>query len=405
MRDLIIAWRNLWRNRKRTLITVLTVTMAVMLSTFMSSLQEGTYAKMIDNIVKSYSGYLQIMHPDFQETGSINDSFEPADSLFEIISTAEEINLLGSRLEAFTLISYGENTKGCTLIGIDPENEDKLTNLSHKIEKGNYLSPGEEGVLLACNLARSLNVQTGDTLILMSQGYRGTTSAALMPIKGILNFPSPQLNSYGAYVDIDQAGYFFDAGKNITSLVLMSKDYSQVNSVKQKLMKMLGNQYHVMTWDEINPDLLNMIEGDRAAVAILKGILFLVVGFGILGTIIMMMSERKREMGVMVAIGMRKTRLQRILMYETIFIGLLGVLSGFIIILPLIAYMVNHPFPLPAGVARAFETFGLEPVYYFSMMSGLFVKQMIIIFTITMIIACYPLIDVLKMNILRAIKG
>lgn len=405
MGEIKIAWRNLWRNRKRTLITVMTVIMAVMLSTFMSSLQEGTYSKMTDNVVRFYSGYLQLMHPDFRNSRSINDSFEPADSLYEILDNMREISLVVKRLEAFTLISSGENTRGCALIGIDPENEDRMTGLSRWIDNGSYLSAGDPGLLLSGNLARNLKVLPGDTLILISQGYHGATAAALMPVRGILEFPSPQLNSYGAYVDFHQAGYFFDTGKNITSLVLMPEDYNQVESVKQKLTEKLESRYNIISWDEMHPDLVNMIEGDRAAAAILKGVLYLVVGFGILGTIIMMMSERKKELGIMVAIGMRKARLQRILMYETILIATLGVLTGFIIIFPVVAYMVSHPFPLPAGIARAFISFGLEPVYYFSMKSGVFVKQIIIILFITLLIACYPFFKVLKMNILRFIRG
>ena len=130
MSDAKLAWRNLWRNRKRTFITVLTIMMAVILTAFMSSLQEGTYSRMIDNMVRFYSGYLQISHADFWESGSINDSFEPADSLFDIIDDMEEISLVTKRIESFTLISFGTNTKGCSLIGIDVENEDRITNLS-----------------------------------------------------------------------------------------------------------------------------------------------------------------------------------------------------------------------------------------------------------------------------------
>ena len=105
MSDAKLAWRNLWRNRKRTFITVLTIMMAVILTAFMSSLQEGTYSRMIDNMVRFYSGYLQISHADFWESGSINDSFEPADSLFDIIDDMEEISLVTKRIESFTLIS------------------------------------------------------------------------------------------------------------------------------------------------------------------------------------------------------------------------------------------------------------------------------------------------------------
>lgn len=405
MKEWRMSWRNLWRNRKRTLITATAVTMAVLLSTLMSSMQEGTYSKMIDNVVKFYSGYIQIQHPDYWDTRSINNSFEPADSLFETIGQIKGITLDIKRMESFTLISSGENTKGCALIGIDPEGEDKITKLSNWVAEGEYLSPDDDGMLLATNLAKNLEVTVGDTLVLISQGYHGASAAALVPIRGILRFPAPEMNNLGAYITLEQAGHFFSTGDQVTSVVLMLDSYREVAKVARELRVQLGEEYNVMTWDEMQPDLVSMIEGDRAGAVVMKGVLYLVVGFGILGTIIMMMSERRKEMGVMVAIGMKKLRLQTILAFETIFVGLLGVMIGFIISLPVILIMVHHPFPLPGELAEAYETFGIEPYMYFSMIPRVFVNQVVTIFIITLFITLYPILQIYHMNVLKAFRG
>ncbi|MBN2481997.1 MAG: ABC transporter permease [Bacteroidales bacterium] len=405
MREWRMAWRNLWRNRKRTLITAAAVAMAVLLSTIMSSMQEGTYSKMIDNVVKFYSGYIQIQHPDYWDTRSLNDSYAPDDSLYETIGQIDGITLHIPRIESFTLISSGEITKGCALIGIDPEGEDRTTNLSNWVDRGEYLKQGDDGILLATNLAKNLNVSTGDTLVLLSQGYHGASAAALVPIKGILDFPSPQMNSFGAYITLEKAGEFYGMDNNITSMVLMLNDYMEVERVKNKLASMLGASYEIMSWDEMQPDLVNMIRGDRAGAIVMKGILYLVVGFGILGTIIMMMSERKKEMGVMVAIGMKKIRMQKMLVFETISVGLLGVLIGFAISLPVILVMVHNPIPLTGELAEAYEMFGIEPNMYFSMMPKVFVNQMITVFVIALVIAAYPIFQIINMNALKAIRN
>jgi len=138
---------------------------------------------------------------------------------------------------------------------------------------------------------------------------------------------------------------------------------------------------------------------------VMKGILYMVVGFGILGTIIMMMSERRKEMGVMVAIGMQKYRLQGILFVESMLIGMLGVIAGIMLSLPVVAIMVHNPIPLPASMAEAYEAFGIEPVMFFSMMPKVFINQAITVFGMTVLIALYPLWDIRKMKAIRAIRG
>jgi len=405
VKDIAIAWRNLWRNRKRTFITISAVVLAVLLSIFMSSMQEGTYSRMIDNMVKFYTGYIQIHHPDYWESKSINDTFAPDTTLNKAIHTNKGITLAVPRLESFALISSGENTKGCALIGIDPDKEDSLTGLSQWLYRGNYLSAGDSGIILAVNIAKNLGVDVGDTLILISQGYQGSSASALMPVRGMLKFPSPQLNGFAAYIDLDRAHEFFNATGRVTSLVLLVKDYRQVAKTAQKLRQLLEPAYGVKTWDEMQPDLVKMIEGDRAGAVIMKGILYMVVGFGILGTIIMMMAERKKEMGVMIAIGMQKYRLQRILCFESLFIGMLGVAIGVLLSIPVVLTMVSHPIPLPGEMAKVYEVFGIEAVMYFSMTPKVFINQAITIFVLSLMIAVYPLLSVRSMQVIKALRG
>ncbi|NJK98868.1 MAG: hypothetical protein HC905_31695 [Bacteroidales bacterium] len=208
-----MAWRNLWRNKRRTLITVAAVVFAVFLSTFMSSMQEGTYSKMIENTVSFYSGYIQVHHPDYWESRSINDIYAPEKAFFDKIDGTPNVTMSFPRMESFTLLSTGEDTKAAALIGVDPVKENQMTKLAKWVEKGQYLKPGDDGLLLAKNLAQQLKVNIGDTMVLFSTGYHGATSAGLFPVKGILNFPSPQMNNIGAYVDIEKPVSSFQPAK------------------------------------------------------------------------------------------------------------------------------------------------------------------------------------------------
>lgn len=403
--NLKLAWRNIWRNQRRTVITVASIFLGVVLSTFMTSMQEGTYSKMIDNVVGFYSGYIQIHHPDYWDNKTIDHTFSPDDSLIHVLKNNPNITSFVPRLESFTLMSYGNSTKGAALIGIDPQKEDKMTKLSKRVEKGNYLQAGDDGILLAVNLAKNLGVDVNDTLVLISQGYHGMSAAALFPVRGILKFPAPTMNNLGGYIDIKAAQNFFSVPNKYTSLVLMVDDYSKVNSTKHHLVSQLGNKYEIMTWDEMDPLTKNMINADRSGAYITKGILYALVGFGIFGTIIMMMAERRKEMGIMIAIGMQKSQLSKILFYETSLIGIVGVLSGFAISLPIILYLVYHPIPLTGETAKAYVQFGFEPAMYFSAKWFIFARQALIVFIMTMVIYIYPLVKTFKLKLIKALHA
>ena len=404
MNNLIFAWRNLWRNKRRTTITVTAIVVAVLMSTCMSSMQEGMYSKMIDNVVKFYSGYLQIHHNNYWESKSINDVYGPDDKFYTVLDSVKDIVHYVPRVESFSLISTGENTKGGAIIGVDPGSEDKLSELSRWISKGKYLDNNDDGILIAVNLAKNLNVNIGDTLILLSHGYHGATAAGLFPVKGILKFPSPDLNNFGAYIDIRRAQDFFSMPGMVTSTAILVNNYSDVATVKDELETNLQNSYSIMTWDEMQPEIVQMIEGDRAGAVIMKAVLYIVVGFGILGTIIMMVAERKRETGITVAIGMQKRRLQSVMFYETLFMGFLGVFFGFLLSVPIIIVLLHNPIPLPGEASEVYEKFGFEPVIYFGAQARVFVNQVITVFAISLLISLYPIFKIKNLKVADALR-
>lgn len=405
MKTYKMAWRNLWRNKRRTLITVAAVLFAVFLSTFVSSMQEGTYSKMIENTVSFYSGYIQVHHPDYWESRSINDVYAPEPDFFEKIDATDNVTMSFPRLESFTLLSTGNNTKASALIGIDPEKENKMTKLARWIEKGEYLKPSDDGLLLATNLAKQLNANVGDTLVLMSTGYHGATAAGLFPVKGILKFSSPQMNSIGAYMDIQKAQEFFSTGDMITSTVIMVDDYAKLKHTKNELQKKLGNQHSIMTWDEMQPEIVQMIEQDRAGNIIMKAIIFTVIGFGILGTIIMMMSERRKELAIMVAVGMRRGKIIKTLFFETLYISLLGVILGFLFSTPIMMWLVQNPIPLPENMAEVYEKFGFEAKLFFSLYYPVYLNQILTVFAITMAVFLYPLFTIARFRLIQTLRS
>jgi ABC-type lipoprotein release transport system permease subunit len=405
MRKISMAWKNLWRNKRRTLITVASIFFGVLLSTIMSSMQDGTYGNMIDMSVKLSSGYLQIQHPEYQNNKSINNVFTPSDKFLNSFDDIKEITSTSKRLESFALLSSGPNTRGGAVVGFEPAKDKETSNLQNWITEGEFLESGDRGVLVTYNISKHLNIGINDTIILISQGYHGVTAAGLYPVKGILEFSTPQMNSIGVFMDIKLAQEYYSAPDMITSLMIMVNDYTDVAQVERKLKHLANGNYNVLNWQELNPEVVQFIDSDKAGGIIMKAILYIVIGFGIFGTIIMMVAERRRELGVMIAVGMQRFKLSMVLLYETIFIGIVGVLAGFVVSIPAILMLVNNPIRLPDELAEAYVQYGFEPYMFFGTAPSVFINQVITIFIITLIIALYPVFKIKNLKLTKSLRG
>jgi len=400
-----VAWRNLWRNSRRTMITLASVFFGVILSTLMTSLQHGSYDAMIDNVVKFYSGYAQIFTEDYDKNKTINNTYELHDTLIKKITNIPKVTSISPRLEYFALASSEEMTKGAVIIGINPEMENNVTNVQKWVESGEYLTEGDDGVLLAKNLAEYLHMEVGDTLILYGQGYHGVTAAGLYPVKGILNFPMPALNNQLIYLDINACQALFGAPGRVTSLIVMVEDHYDLPAVMNSLKNEINSPLMVKSWDEMQPELVQMIEADRAGGIFMKVILYMVIGFGIFGTIIMMIAERTRELGVTIAVGMQKTTMSWILFIETILTGLIGTAVGIVGSIPIISYFYNNPIGLTGDAAQTMIDMGIEPFFYFSWNLPVFYNQAIVVFILTMFIGIFPIYKVSRIKVNQALRA
>jgi ABC-type lipoprotein release transport system permease subunit len=398
------AWRNLWRNKRRTLITTASIFFGVILSTIMSSMQEGSYAMYIKTIVNFYSGYLQIHSKGYWKDKVINNSLEYS-SVKSELTNVKGITAIAPRLENYALASSEEITKGVMVIGIAPSDEDGIPNLSKRIVKGKYLVNGDNGVVVGSALAKYLKLDVNDTLVLLSQGYHGIGAAGKFPIEGIIKQPSPELDRTVVYMNLTNCQDLFSAPDRLTSVVIMVKSNNEMPVVKNELISRLGSDYEIMDWKEINNILMKQIDSDRASGMIIKGVLYMIIAFGIFGTVLMMMMERRKEFGVIVAIGMQKYRLSYVLILETVLLGLVGVLAGIAVSIPITWYFTFHPIPFTGQAAETMLQMGFEPIMSFSMTPSVFYNQGITILIFTIIIGLYPVFNINRLKIINALHS
>ncbi len=405
MKDYLkLAWRNIWRNKRRTLISSASIFFGVVLSAFMSSMQEGSYEQYIKTIVNFYSGYIQIHQKGYWDDKIINNTLDYSDASGRM-PDVKGITITTPRLENYALASSEEITKGVMVIGVSPEKEDSITTLSKRITQGKYLTSGDNGVILGSALAAYLNIGVNDTLVLLSQGYHGASAAGKYPVRGIIKQPSPELDRTVVYMDITTTQELFSAQERLTSIVVMVNNPDNVASIKKELSQKLGDSYEVMDWKEMNSILIKQIDSDRASGLVMKGVLYLIIAFGILSTVMMMTVERRKEFGVIVAVGMQRLKLSYVLMLETIMLGLVGVIAGIAVSIPLTWYYKYNPIPLTGQAGETMAQMGFDPIMSFSMAPEIYYNQALTILIFTLIIGLYPVISINKLKISKALHS
>jgi ABC-type lipoprotein release transport system permease subunit len=290
----------------------------------------------------------------------------------------------------------------------ESENQDNLKVIGDASRfPGSYLTPDDDGVLISDRLAKYLTLNVGDTLILLGQGYHGTTAAGLYPVRGIVRIPNPELDNKLIYMNLSYAQIFTGLGKRVTTLAINLDDDSEANMLafQDKLNSELSDSNVVVkNWMEFNKVLKQQIDGDNQSGKAFLGLLYFIIFFGIFGTVLMMIHERRREFGVMVAVGMQKTRLAVILVYEMILMGVLGVLSGIAVSLPFLYYYHVNPIRLRGELAQVMENYGFEAVMPLQWIDMYVLWQGLIVALMVVLACLYPLRKVFTLKEVDALR-
>jgi len=400
-----LAWRNLWRNKKRSIITISSIAIAVFLAVFMRSMQLGMYSNMIKNVVGSYSGYVQVHANGFWEEQNLDNSLALNTELINKIKKVEGVQQIIPRLQTFSLGSSNELSKGVFIQGVVIEKEQLLVDWSNRIIKGKLFTKNQNEIILAKGVAHYFKKTVGDTLVFIGQGYHGMSATGKYKICGIVDMKNPKINDLSVFMPLKTAQEYLSAPNRITNLVIDKKLKYETKQLVENLRKSLDkNQFEVMSWKKMLPELEQTITIDSIGGLIMIFILYMIITFGIFGTVLMMTQERIYELGVMVSIGMKKLKLVGILIIETLILTLVGVISGVVFVAPFVFYFHKNPISLSGDQAAVMEKFGFESTVPLLIDIQIPLTHGLIIFGISIFIAIYPTIIVLKLNPVKAMK-
>lgn len=400
---LSLAWRNIWRKKRRSLTALLSVAFALLLAINFRSLGYGSYGKMIEAAV-SNSGYVQVHAAGYWVDKSINDLLPDSPALRAKLTAAPGVTGLLPHLQNFALAAGDQTSKGALVLGIAPGPEDQFNHLSRRVTKGRYLTEQDAGVLVTEGLAQYLKLSVGDTLVLVGQGYHASVAAGKYPIVGLVRHLNPQLNRQLVYLPLPLAQRFNSAEGHVSAFLLNARDNDDVPPMLAGLHQTLGANYEIMPWHEMQPEVQQGITTDTTIATLMLSCLYLVVGFGIVGTVLMMAMERRREFGMLQAIGLQKSQIQQLVVLESLLLGLLGTVLAFVLALPVVRYFNANPIPLTGEGAKAFEAMGVEPVIILAVKPFIFFFQAGVVFAILLVACVFPVLLIRRLRMSEVIR-
>ncbi|MBL4862011.1 MAG: ABC transporter permease [Crocinitomicaceae bacterium] len=397
-----LAWKDIWRNKRRSMITMVAVAFAVFFAVLMRCMQLGMYDRMITTVVENKLGYIQVHQNGFWEEKIVDNAFFEEDVAIESIRKIKGVSI-EKRIETGVLSSYGQNSKGSFVMSLEKSGA-KTDLIKEQLIDGQLPQSGKNEVVIGSELAEFYGVKTGDTLVLIGQGYQGATAASLNVISGIANMKIPELNKLGIYMDLTDLQDFLSAPGALTSLIIDLDKPKNMMSVQEEIKQITGEAYEVMNWKELTPELVQMIQADSSGGLIMAFILYMIISFVMFGTSLMATQERKFEMGILLAIGMKKWRSIVLIFLESTFLNLFGVIVGLMGAIPIAFNYSVNPVPLKGLASESMEEMGFEAVIQFSADPSIFITHGLIILVISTLIVLYPVRVIAKMNPVEAMK-
>ncbi len=345
-----LAWRNLWRRKRRTWLTVGAMVFSNILLVFMISLQLGMYEMMISNTLRAQTGHLQVQAPGYKDDHKIRQVVpniqELADRFRQGLGTGD----IAVRAAAFGLISSGDRSYGAQITGVEPTHESRVSSLPGLIQEGAFLSDTmAEEIVIGSVLARNLRVGVGDELTFIGSGRDGSFAAAVVTVVGIFESGMPDMDRVFAEVPL---GFFQDAFAMEDAghaVVIMAPGLLQVGATKAQVEALLpaGEDLVVHDWDALLPGLKQAIQADFVSAWFMYGILIILVAFSVLNTQLMSVLERTKEFGIVMSLGVTPGRLGRLVLLETTLMGIVGMVLGVLLGGALVVWLHFHGFTYP----------------------------------------------------------
>ena len=405
-----IAWRNVGRNPRRSVLSALAVGFAVGVLVFAMALQKGSYADMIHNVVHARTGNIQVQHPAYWPDMDLARRLAEPGEILAVVDALPGVRAAAPRVQAAALVSAGERTFGALIQGVDPAREAALSTLAGVVRVGSFLEADDpDGVVVGEILARNLDVQPGDELVFMGQGADGSIAAAALRVRGLFKTGMAELDRTMVAAHIDTVGEAFSMQGAVTEVAMLLDSDRRRPAAAAALAARLaeagrGEDAAVVEWPTLMPGVEESIRLDWYSGQIIYLVLVLVVGFGIANTFLMAYLERIHEFGVLLAVGMRPGRLARMVYAESVLLSLAGIAVGLVFGVSGVLLTRRTGISFGEGTEELMAEYGMSPRIHPMLTPSVLGYAVAIVLAVACLLALYPAVKAARLTPVEALR-
>lgn len=402
-----LAWRNLWRQPRRTWLTTGAMVFSNVLLVFMISFQFGMYRLMIDNSLQAFTGHMQVQAPGYNDDQKMRQTVPDVQGLAAMLRDELASDTIAARASTFVLASSEERTYGIAVFGIEPGYEPSVSSIPGLVRKGRFLDDSSaEEIVIGSVLARNLHTTVGDELTLLGSGKDGSFAAVIVTVVGIFESGVPDIDRTIAELPLGLFQDVFYMNGSGHQVVINAPQLSDAAELQGRVEQLLpaDQDLVVQNWDALQPGLKQAIQADMSSAFFMYGILVILVAFSVLNTQLMSVLERTREFGIVMSLGLTPGRLGRLVLLETTMMGLMGIVLGALIGGAITYWLGIHGFTWP-GMEEMAGKFNLPSRIYptVTLMSLLSGPAVVMLFSL--LATLYPALRLHRLHPVEAMRA
>ncbi len=400
-----IAWRNVWRNKTRSLVIIIAISLGLIGGNFISSAYIGLMNQTIKETIEKQISHIQFHDPDFISDRELRYNIEDAHNIFDELLKHPKIKSVAARTKMDGMIASPYLSSGVTIIGVEPEWELKTTAFDEQIIEGTYFK--EDGrlpsIVIGEELADKMQSRVGSRIVLTFHDVDGEMISATFRVEGIFRSVAAAYEMQNIFVETNDINRLISGEDKITEIAVLLKDHDKYREVAAGL----SNKYtgiKVRHWDEIAPDIQFIVEYTEMSMIAIIAVIMLGVSFGILNTILMSVLERVRELGMLMSIGMKRIKIFSMIVLETVFLSITGGVVGMVLSSLLIGYVHNTGLDLSAIGGEGLREFGFSPLIYPELNVSFYIQVTIVIVIFAILASIYPARKAIKLAPAQAVR-
>lgn len=401
-----LAWRNLWRQPRRTILSALAIAFICVFLIFMPSLQSGSYNMMIESTLRLFDGYAQIQQSDYRDNPKITSSIKNYASLKKQIEQIPQVTTIGARAISYAILASDKRSFAAQVVGVEAEAEKKLSTLAGNIKQGRYLNKNSDNeVVMGEVLARNLQLKLGDSLTLLGMGKNGSLAADSLRLVGIFASGIQAMDRAVIEMPLHRFQQSFHMENEVHSIVMGGQNIHLFKPALKDIEKISAQQQlKTLDWTQLQPGLLKAIYLDMSSAALIYIVMIIVVSFSLLNSLLMSVLERTREFGMLLSLGMRPSSIIKMVWIETLLLTLLGLLMGILMGYGITAYYAQAGIHFPQA-EEVMAQFGLPSTIYPELnLLTLFVGPLVIGLCI-LLVGLFPLIKIHRLQPVTAMRS